>query len=336
MSEQIYQYAPVVIPTLCRSECFIPCIESLSNCIGAENTTVYIALDFPLKENHWDGYRKIIDYLEKTKFNFKQLNIVRRERNYGVYGPSSNLKSLTLELWEKYDRLIISEDDNVFSPNFLIYMNKGLDKFKNDHTVESICGYLDYYGVKTDGNTFYRCPNQFSAWGHATWKDRKVEREKISTKFFRESLSLRNIMRMFKYGRSRFLAYLAAMCPTKYLWINDVNLGTYMLLEGKCQIRPTISLVKNIGVESGENFSSCAGEIANLYLQQPVSNDTTFEFIGTGYEYQLENVNDWVEKETLFHDKYHWITRKVFIKKIFKNVIKIILGYLGWSPKKDK
>ena len=336
MSEQIYQYAPVVIPTLCRSQCFIPCIESLSACIGAEYTDVYIALDFPSKDNHWEGYLKIVHYLENARLNFKTLHVIKREKNYGVYGPNSNLKTLSKELWKKYDRLIFSEDDNVFAPNFLQYINKGLELFENDYTVDSICGYLDYYGLKTDGNTFYRCPSHFSAWGYGTWRDRRDRRDRITTQYFRNTLSVKILMKMARFGRSRFLAYLSAMCPTNYLWINDVNLGTYMILEGKYQIRPTLSLVKNIGVDSGENFSSCAGEIANIYLQQPVSTDTTFEYIGTGYEYQSENVKDWIEKETLFHDKYHWITRKVFIKKIFKNVIKIILGYLGWSPKKDK
>ena len=330
------QYAPVVIPTLCRVECFIPCIESLSNCVGAEYTEIYVALDYPLKDVHWDGYKKICEFLANHTFNFKALHVIKRESNYGVGGPNSNTNMILKELWQQYDRLIFSEDDNVFSPNFLEYINKGLDLFENDYTVDSICGYLDYYGIKIDGNTFYRCPNQFSAWGYATWKSRMDERKKISTKYFKNTLSIKNLIKMASLGRSRFLAYLSAICPTNYLWINDVNLGTYMILEGKCQIRPTLSLVKNIGVESGENFSSCAGEIANIYLQQPVSTDTTFEYIGTGYEYQSENVKDWIEKETLFHDKYHWITRKVFIKKIFKNVIKIILGYLGWSPKKDK
>ena len=334
MSELITNYAPIAIPTLCRAECFIQCIESLSNCVGAEYTEVYVALDFPLKEQHWEGYREITDYLEKAKFNFKHLHIIRRERNYGVYGPSSNLKSLVSELWEKYDRLIITEDDNVFSPNFLLYINKGLDIFEDDHTVDSICGYLDYYGVTTDKNTFYRCPNCFSAWGYATWKSRIEDRKKITTKYFRSSLSLRNLVKMAKLGRSRFLAYLAAMCPTNYLWINDVNLSTYMVLEGKCQIRPTISLVKNIGVESGENFSNCAAEIADLYLQQRTSNDSSFEFVGSGYEYQTENVQDWVRKENLFHDKYYWITKKVLIKQTIKRVIKIILGDFGWKPKK--
>ena len=333
MPNSISKYAPIVIPTLCRYNCFIPCVESLEKCIGAEYTEVYVALDFPLNDSHKEGYEKICNYLESRNFKFKALHFIKREHNYGVSGKDSNVNVILRELWQQYDRLILSEDDNVFSSNFLQFINKGLDIFEDDHTVDSICGYLDYYGIKTDGNTFYRCPNYFSAWGYATWKSRTEERKKITTKYFRRSLSFRNLIKMAKLGRSRFLAYLGAICPTNYLWINDVNLGTYMILEGKCQIRPSISLVKNIGVDSGENFSSCAGEIANLYLKQPVSTDTTFEFVGTGYEFQEENVKHCVHQEKLFHEKYHWITRKVVVKLTLKRVMKIILGCFGWKPK---
>lgn len=328
---KIMNYAPIVIPTLCRVDCFIPCIESLIRCVGAEYTDVYIALDYPLKDSHWDGYRQIDEYLDNKEFPFKSFNVIKRQRNLGVYGPNSNLNEISEILWRKYDRLIFSEDDNVFSPNFLVYINKGLDMFEFDDTVESICGYINYNGIKTNKNTFYRCPNSFSGWGVATWKSRIEERKKITTEYFRNSLSISNLIRMSGLGRCSFLAYLSSMCPTNYLCINDVNLSTYMVLEGKCQIRPTISLVRNIGVESGENFSNCAREIANLYLQQPISHDSTFEFVGSGYEFQTENIQDWVREETLFHDKYHWITKKVLLKQTVKRVIKIILGDLGWK-----
>lgn len=139
---------------------------------------------------------------------------------------------------------------------------------------------------------------------------------------------------MAKLGRSRFLAYLGAMSPVKCFEINDVNLGVYMILENKCQILPTISLVKNIGVLSGENFSECTKEIADLYLRQNVSCDEIFEFKGTGYEYLNENVKEWVNAEKVFHEKYHWITWGVFIKLVVKRMIKIFLGNFGWKPKK--
>ena len=71
-----------------------------------------------------------------------------------------------------YDRWIFSEDDNVFSPNFLVYINKGLEKFKNDKSVFAINGYRHFYNVKFKENTFFRQNIDFSAWGYGIWKDR--------------------------------------------------------------------------------------------------------------------------------------------------------------------
>ena len=328
-------FAPIVIPTLCRSETFIPCMESLIKCVGIEYTDVYIALDYPSKDSHWKGYLQILEYLENTKFPFKTLTVVKRTTNLGVYGPNSNSNAISKELWEKYDRLIFTEDDNIFSPNFLIYINKGLDLFEDDDTVDSISGYMNYKGIKSDGNTFYRCPNVFSAWGYATWKNRKNQWENLTIQYFRKSLSIKNLIQMYRFGRSRFLAYLSSMCPSEYLWMNDVNLCTYMVLESKTQIIPTISLVRNIGVKSGENFTNCSDDIANIYIQQPISENKTFEFIGTGYEFQKENIEDWVKKDRLFHEKHYWLTRKVVLKLIIKKTIRIILGdlYLKYRKK---
>lgn len=95
----ISQYAPVVIATLDRYETFIPCIESLSECVGADHTEIYIALDYPLKASHWDGYVKIVDYLEKANLNFKDIHIEKRSYNYGVHGYNSNLNNLMNKLW---------------------------------------------------------------------------------------------------------------------------------------------------------------------------------------------------------------------------------------------
>ena len=44
------KYAPILIPTLCRSKHFIRCIESLKKNGWAKYTDVYVALDYPAKE----------------------------------------------------------------------------------------------------------------------------------------------------------------------------------------------------------------------------------------------------------------------------------------------
>lgn len=51
-------YTPIMIPTLCRYEHFRRCLESLQRRTHANETDVYVGLDYPAKESHWDGYKK--------------------------------------------------------------------------------------------------------------------------------------------------------------------------------------------------------------------------------------------------------------------------------------
>jgi hypothetical protein len=86
---------------------------------------IYIALDYPLNKSHWEGYNKINRYLEKVE-GFKTVTVVKRDKNFGVF---ENFKEARREIFNINDRFILSEDDNYYSPNFLDYINKGLDKF---------------------------------------------------------------------------------------------------------------------------------------------------------------------------------------------------------------
>lgn len=49
-------YAPIIIPTLNRNEHFRKCLESLEKCSGAENSEVFVALDFPPSDKYIDGW----------------------------------------------------------------------------------------------------------------------------------------------------------------------------------------------------------------------------------------------------------------------------------------
>ena len=97
--------APVTIPTLCRYEHFKRCIESLSRCTLADKTEVYVALDYPAKESHWNGYNKIKDYLlshKEDNLGFKKLIVIQRSRNYGL-GEEGNIMTLRKEIFSKYE-----------------------------------------------------------------------------------------------------------------------------------------------------------------------------------------------------------------------------------------
>lgn len=110
------KYAPVVIPTLCRYEHLKNCLESLARCTYSHETDVYLCLDFPAKESHKRGYKQICDYLQRAEFSFQNFVVIKREYNYG---EKMNLRQVYQDfIFEKYESWILSEDDNLFSPNF--------------------------------------------------------------------------------------------------------------------------------------------------------------------------------------------------------------------------
>ncbi len=166
---EIKEYAPVLIPTLNRFEHFRRCFNSLEKCTGARNTELFIALDYPPSEQYRDGWQKIDSFLHEKELScgFKKLHVIRRSYNHGIGKPDGNYELMLEEVSKLYDRFIFSEDDNEFSPNFLEYMNWGLETFAGDNSIYAVCG---YNGVKISNinNNVYLYP-RFNAWGCGQW-----------------------------------------------------------------------------------------------------------------------------------------------------------------------
>lgn len=165
------KYAPVIIPVLCRYEHFTKCIKSLKNNgkDWTKYTDIYIGLDYPAKESHVKGYKKIVNYLENNDFSvFHSFCVIKRKQNLG---PIINEQKLIDEVLIKHDRFIRTDDDTVFSPCFLEYMNKALDKYENDNSIVAVTGYsypCNY--IYSTGSTIIKenffCP----MWGTGFWK----------------------------------------------------------------------------------------------------------------------------------------------------------------------
>jgi hypothetical protein len=149
-------YAPVLIPTLCRFTHLKRCIDSLKRNSYAKYTPLYIALDYPAKEIHREGYNHISNYLNNLN-GFLYVKVIYRDKNFG---PEKNVFEARKILLEKYDRIIFSEDDNEFSPNFLEFINKGLNKFEKNANIFAICGYNYPINIQSS-NDYYFCQSLF-------------------------------------------------------------------------------------------------------------------------------------------------------------------------------
>ncbi|MBQ8049152.1 MAG: glycosyltransferase family 2 protein [Bacteroidales bacterium] len=247
--------APIIIPTLCRYEHFVRLIESLKRNSYAKYTDVYIGLDFPSSENHLDGYRKISLYLEGEFVEFKSLNVIKRQENYG---SGRNLQALTEFVLSKYDRFIKADDDLEFSPNFLEYMNKCLDEYEYDDEIVAISGYS--YPLKWkvgDGATIFKenfiCP----MWGTGFWKKKYMKLEEYIVEGKSLYNNARNIIlngsfiKMSDVCRKEFADLCLSQDSESSLAtaISDISVRMYMAVCDKYVITPTLSKARNWGFD---------------------------------------------------------------------------------------
>lgn len=304
-------YAPVMIPTLCRFEHFKRCVDSLSRCTGAEYTELYIGLDYPVKESHWEGYRTICDYVEHIT-GFENVTILKREHNYGI---TANTRDLVTHIVKKYDRYILSEDDNEFAPNFLEYMNAGLEKYKDDPNVLRICGCVmpwdaDYEGcLKTYRYNSFPAKD-YNGLGVGTWVSKRGP-----LPFSKDSIlqSYRMTFKTFRYGYclaiDRFLHQLH-----KESQLPDVCRRLYCAFNHKYCIFPRVSKVKNWGYDgSGLNSDN------NPHWVEVQTLDTETSFVFDDFE-----IKDYPEVKRFVKQMYDEPVKHPHIRK---EVMKSYLFY---------
>lgn len=288
-------YAPVIIPTLNRYDHFKQCIDSLERCTWAEKTTVYVGLDFPPSEKYVEGWRKIDDYLkEKEKKNgFGNLIVYRRDHNFGI-GVNGNIANLLNYVRQHYDRYIISEDDNVFSPNFLEYMNKGLELYKDDPRVYCICGYTQPYSFLFNGNNYFFHSSDMSAWGYGCWTSKtKVFINEARNGMFHRTFSLKNYLKVRKHGLNRLLQYVsyAFRDERQPFRLVDCVITVYCIITERYVVCPSISKVRNIGWDrDGQSFQDPKvyernKKFAERHMNQQIDTAEHFEYVGDPMTY---------------------------------------------------
>ena len=166
--DAIHTPAPVVLFVYKRADHTKKSIASLQKCPMAQDTDLYIFSDGAKKEEDKGAIEQVRALLDTIE-GFARVKVVRRETNVGL---ASNIIEGVSQVMEQYGRAIVIEDDLVFSPHFLQYMNGALDHYQHQKHIFAVTGYNPamkfppYYQEKVYLN--YRS----SSWGWATWADR--------------------------------------------------------------------------------------------------------------------------------------------------------------------
>ena len=166
-------YAPIIVFAYNRPQYLSRCLRALNACNNADKYELYFFLDAPnAKKPGDDGLcDEVYNIAESTRNGgvFKETHILRADRHKGC---RENVKEGFDFIFEKYDSTIDVEDDICVAPDFLDFINEGLERFKDDERVFSITGYtppiVEDIQLKQDAVLIKR----FCSWGFGIWKDR--------------------------------------------------------------------------------------------------------------------------------------------------------------------
>lgn len=164
------QLSPVIIFAFNRLDSLKHTVSSLVHNAEAKDSDLYVFVDGPRrnKQGEVEKVESVREYVKGIQ-GFHSLYYDFAEENRGL-GPS--IIRGVAQVISKYGSAIVLEDDLVLAPNFLAFMNDGLQRYKDERKVFSICGYSNRVKVPK-GYVYdsYFCTRS-SSWGWATWTDR--------------------------------------------------------------------------------------------------------------------------------------------------------------------
>lgn len=166
----VQSLSPIIIFAFNRPTTLTMTIEALLRNPEAKYSNLFIFVDGHRCDK--DGEKEKVDNVRKIASairGFKSIDCIFSNTNKGL-GPS--IISGVSEIIFKYGKVIVLEDDLVVQPNFLRFMNEGLNKYKTNEEVFSICGYTNRITTpKKYQYDAYFCTRS-SSWGWGTWADR--------------------------------------------------------------------------------------------------------------------------------------------------------------------
>lgn len=155
---------PVLMIVFCRPESTRKVFEEVRK---AKPTRLYVSCDAPLDKEGARKQEEVLNIFKRIDWDC-QLNIYRQKENQGCsLGPYKAISWF----FEHEEEGIILEDDILPSPDFFLFCEEMLERYRDNGQILSISGWnYFYHGVSTDYKYSYYFSRFSSSWGWATWR----------------------------------------------------------------------------------------------------------------------------------------------------------------------
>ena len=252
-------YAPICLFTFNRLNETQQTVKALQENYLATESELFIFSDGPKNQQTEANVTAVRDYI-KSISGFKLIQIIESKENKGL--ADSIISGVTF-IFEKYEKVIVLEDDLIASPNFLNFMNQALDFYQPDINIQSISGFSLSLKNKINEVYFQTRPG---SWGWATWKNRwKLEifnKEKIKAELISDPDTLNKFR--IKCGADMSEMLLDSIHNRNDSWY--VRWAFHHFLNNHYSVFPAYSYIQNIGF--GNEGIHCQG--INSYISEPI------------------------------------------------------------------
>ncbi len=291
---------------------FKKCIESLSKCKLADKSHLFVAIDAPYRDEDINANINIVEY-SKSITGFNEVTLFIREKNVGV---TKNRNDARTDIFKIYDRLIMFEDDNIFSEDFLIFMNNGLEVYKSRADIFSINGYNYPIDSKAISNNIYLWLGS-TAWGTGIWRDKwnSVDMNpdnalELVRKFLKNYRKVYNLNSVANHYLPAFLLMLE-----KQKLHGDGFISLHQFLNKMYSVFPSVSRVRNIGHDgSGIN---CVADEMEVYITQEIFKGYSDQSI---FDVNIQPDNESSEILYKHFETTNVAKIKTFIRLLFHNI----------------
>ena len=240
--------APIALFTYNRPLHTNMCVVSLLKNPQAKDTDLFVFCD------GWKNSRDR-EKVEETRRvardirGFKSVTVVEAKENRGL--ANSVIAGVT-DVVNRLGRVIVVEDDLVFSPYFLEFMNSALELFENDYRVGNVHGHL--FKMRGLPDTFLI--SHADSWGWATWK-RAWEKFEPSGEKLLSILREKNLTKTFDFeGTYPFTRMLERqIAGQNNSWA--IRWKASLLVNGMISVNAGKSLVANNGFD--RTGTNCGG-----------------------------------------------------------------------------
>ncbi len=248
--------APIVLFVYNRPKHTTEVLRTLAECMHAKEASLYIFSDAPKKPAAAEAVNQVRTIVDDPKWTecFHKVTVVKAEHNKGL--AKSVITGVT-QVINEHGSVIVVEDDNRVAKDFIDYMSRGLEFYKNNPQI----GFIGAYKVPIDIPKDYQhdvfIMGRGSSYSWATWKDRweLVDWEVKDYETFRKDRKARKKFNNFGDDRSALLD--SQMAGKVDSWA--IRFSYAMFKNDRYAILPVKTRVENIGFD-GTGVHNQAGD----------------------------------------------------------------------------